>query len=191
MKVIIFLGIILTTQGFDSAKFSITQPGNRFQPVNSLERLSVANNVHSTMSCAIICYSDSLCRTFDFDSNSKQCRLFEGSFDTGSLLPNFSSAVIGWIDINTSIFDLYNATSDRCAHSRFLDGSTLSGRCECPIHTFWNGSMCLNQRYNGSSCVQTSWCRTELWLNCISSVCVGKTYAFLSAKTTAAISASY
>ena len=180
MKVILFLCIILTSKGFDPAKFTITKPGNRFQPADSVELLSVSSNVRSTMSCAILCYQDSLCRTFDFDSNSKQCRLFEGSFDTGSHQPNFSSTVIGWIKINPSMFDLYNATSDQCANSRFLDSAGLSRRCDCPIHTFWNGSMCLNQRFRGDFCLDNNWCRIDLSIHCVLSVsvCNGKIYVF-------------
>ena len=174
MKVIIFLCVILMSEGFDPLKFSMSQPGHRFQPAKNVEFLSISTNVRSTISCAMICYRHSLCRTFDFDSTSKGCRLFEGSFDTGSLRPNFSSTVVGWINIDPSMFSLYNAISSQCADNRFLNSTTLSGLCECPIHTFWNGSMCLNQRYAGGNCSGTNWCRTDLWLNCTSSFALVK-----------------
>lgn len=174
VKVIIFLCMILMGNGFDPMKFSMSQPGHRFEPANSVEFLSIFTNVRSTISCAMMCYRNNLCRTFNFDLISKACRLFEGSLDTGSLLPNFPSTVVGWINIDPSMFTSYNATSSRCVNNRFLDSTSVSGRCECPTHTFWNGSMCLNERYAGASCSGTKWCRTELWLNCISSMCVGK-----------------
>lgn len=178
-KAILFLCVIWVSEGFDPMKFSMKQPGHRFEPVDNVELLSIFTNIRSTISCAMMCYRNSLCRTFDFDSISRRCRLFEGSFDTGSLLPNFPSTIVGWITLDPSMFTLYNATSSQCMNSRFLNSTSLSGHCECPIHTFWNGSMCLNQRYAGASCLQTNWCRTGLWLNCISSICVGKTYVFV------------
>jgi hypothetical protein len=175
MKSILFLSIVLATNAFDPAKFALSGTGNRFEPANAVELLTTYNNVRAIIPCAALCYRNSLCRTFDFDSNSNECRLFEGSVDTGNLLPNFSSSVVGWIHLTPSLFDLYNASNDQCTDNRFLDSQTASSRCECPIHTFWKTSMCINQRYVNDSCVNNDWCRTDLWLNCTLLKCVGKT----------------
>ena len=175
MELIVFLSIVLSINGFDPAKFSLTTVGNKFAATNALELLSTFPNVRTVIRCAMLCYHNSLCRTFDFDSSSKECRLFEGSVDTGSLLPNFPSSVVGWINLKPSAFSLHNASNDRCVDNRFLDSDTSSGRCECPIHTFWNGSMCLNQRFINGNCTNNNWCRIDLWMNCTSMKCVGKT----------------
>ena len=96
-------------------------------------------------------------------------RLIQGSF-----YQTLPTSAVGYILLNPSMFTLYNASNDQCADSRFLDSETLSGFCECPVHTFWNGSLCLNQRFVNDSCANNRWCRDDLSLNCTSSKCVGK-----------------
>jgi len=166
---------MLVTNGFEPAKFTLNRAGNQFKAANVVELLSTSSNVRTIISCVMLCYRNSLCRTFDFDSSSGQCRLFEGSVDTGRLLPNFATTIVGWINMSPSMFSLYNASSDQCVDNRFLDSETLSDRCECPIHTFWNGSMCLNQRFDNDTCENNNWCRTDLWINCTGLMCIGKT----------------
>ncbi len=39
--------------------------------------------------CAIACHQKWTCRTFDYDSNSRRCRLFEGNLNTGSIVTSF------------------------------------------------------------------------------------------------------
>jgi hypothetical protein len=166
---------MLATDGFDPAKFALSQAGSQFKPANPVELLGAYTNVRAIIPCATLCYRNSLCRTFDFDSSSQQCRLFEGSVDTGTLLPNFPSTVVGWINMTPSLFNLYNVSNDQCVDDRFLDSQTVSGLCECPIHTFWNGSMCLNQGFANDTCENNDWCRADLWINCTLGKCVGKT----------------
>jgi len=174
-KLIVFLCVVLAANGFEPANFALSEAGYQFEAANSVELLSTFNNVREIIPCATICYRNSQCRTFDFDSSSKQCRLFEGSVDTGSLVANFSTTKVGSINISPSMYSLYNASSDQCVDNRFLDSETVSGRCECPIHTFWNGSMCLNQRFINDTCENNDWCRIDLWINCLAFQCVGKT----------------
>lgn len=174
MKLIVFLCIVLVANGFEPAKFTLSTAGNRFEPAAIVELLSTFTDVRGIIPCAALCYRNSQCRTFDFNSSSKQCRLFEGSVDTGSLLSDLSPITVGWININPSMFNLYNASNDQCVDNRFLNSETVSGRCECPIHTFWNGSMCLNQRFGNESCENDNWCRTDLWINCTAFKCFGK-----------------
>ena len=179
MNLIIFLSIVLTTDTFDPLKFGLSRVGNQFEPANAVELLGTYTNIRTVTPCAALCHQNSLCRTFDFDSSTTQCRLFEGSVDTGNILPSVSSTVVGWINLTPSLFDLYNASNTQCTDDRFLDSQTASTRCECPIHTFWNGSMCINQRFVNDTCVNNNWCRADLWLNCTSSKCVGKAFIIL------------
>jgi hypothetical protein len=178
MKLIVFLNLILVTNTFQPVYFTLSSRGNQFQPENSLQLLTITFNIRTVLSCAILCYGNSQCWTFDFDSNLNECRLFEGSVDTGILLSVSSSIIVGWINIDQSLYNFYNASSDKCVNSRFLNSDNLSGLCQCPIHNFWNGSICRNQRYDGQICQNDNWCRTDLNINCIALVCVGKKYLF-------------
>lgn len=175
MKLIVFVCLILVSNSFDPAKFTLKKDGYQFEAVNGVELLSVFFNVRALIPCTTLCFSNIQCRTFAFDSNSKQCRLFEGSVDTGNILSTVSTSTVGWVNLNSSMFSSYNASNDQCVNNRFLDSETLSGRCDCPIHTFWNGSICLNQRFVNDTCQNDSWCRTDLWIKCLASKCVGKT----------------
>jgi hypothetical protein len=177
MELILLLCIVLVSNALEPVQFTLSTMGNQFQSANAVELLTTSFNIRTPASCAMLCYQHSLCLTFDFDFNSKQCRLFEGSVDTGTILPApFSSVVVGWINIDASMYYSYNATYDKCVNNRFLYSNILTNLCECPIHTFWNGSMCLNQRYTGDVCESDNWCRTDLNIECISLVCVGKKY---------------
>jgi hypothetical protein len=176
MKLVAFLCLLVTTNGFYPAQFTLSTAGNRFQAENTLEILSTFSSIGTISPCAMLCYRNSLCRTFDFDSYSRQCRLFEASVDTGTIVSSVSTTVVGWIEMEPSLFNLYNASSDQCVDNRFLNSETSSGWCECPIRTFWNGSMCLNQRFDGDSCTNDTWCRTDLSIHCLASICVGKTF---------------
>lgn len=177
MEGIVFLCLILATNGLQPALFTLSTMGNQFQAADSIELLGTFANIHAVIPCTMLCYENIQCRTFDFNSNSQQCRLFEGSVDTGTILStSVLSSVVGWINMDSSMFDLYNASNDQCTDNRFLYSDTSSGFCSCPIHTFYNGSMCLNQRYVGEVCENNNWCRTDLFINCILSICVGKKY---------------
>jgi hypothetical protein len=177
MDRIVFLSIVLVVNGFDPAQFTLSTTGTQFQPANPIELLATFLNTPNAASCAMFCYHNGQCRTLDLDSNLKQCRLFEGSVDTGTLVStSLSSSVVGWINIPPSAYNMYNASSDQCVNNRFLISDTSSGLCQCPIHTFWNGSMCLNQRYAGEVCQNNNWCRTDLNISCFMSVCDGKKY---------------
>ncbi|CAF1249744.1 unnamed protein product [Adineta steineri] len=184
MKLLIFIQLILTTYAFAPDYFLITKPGNQFQPANIIELLAINPNIRTLIRCAILCDRNIQCRTFDYDSISKQCRLFEGSIDTGVLLSVSSASVVGSIKIDESLYDLYNASSDACANNRFLVSDTLNDWCHCPIHTYWNGSICVNQRYDGEVCANDNWCRTDLNITCVSSICTGNASSPLTSSST-------
>ncbi|CAF1083574.1 unnamed protein product [Adineta steineri] len=175
MKLVVFVCLLRIIDGFQPSQFTLSQAGYRFQPESNVQLIFTFSNIRTSVTCAIHCYQNILCRTFDFDSSSHQCRLFEGSVDTGTLISTVITTLVGWIEMDASMFSLYNATSDQCINNRFLYSDIISGRCECPMHTFYDGSMCLNQRFDGNTCANNSWCRTDLNINCIASICVGPT----------------
>ncbi|CAF1507247.1 unnamed protein product [Adineta ricciae] len=186
MKIIILLCYFLTTTSFQGEHFALSGQGNRFQPIDNIQLLSNFSNVDVTASCAMYCLQNTFCRTFDFDSISHQCHLYEGSVDTGMIIPANSSNIIGWIEILPSMFHLYNASADQCKDNRYLSSDIVSNRCQCPDRTFWNGSMCLNQRFIGDTCQENNWCRNDLNIGCILSICSISPTTTISSTTTTA-----
>ncbi|UJR19962.1 hypothetical protein I4U23_023094 [Adineta vaga] len=186
MKLIVFLQLIVTICAFAPVHFQISSIGNQFQAANMIELLAVISNIQTTIRCANLCYQNSLCRTFDYDFNSRKCRLFEGSIDTGIILSLRSTSVVGEITVDQSSYSFYNTSSNNCVNSRFLKSNTTIGLCQCPMHTVWNGSKCINQRYVGKRCADHNWCRMDLNLSCASLMCVvdGSSSSITSSTTT-------
>jgi hypothetical protein len=174
MKLVIFLCLNLIVYGFQPAQFTLSQVGYEFHSANSVELLNTFTNIRRTMLCAMLCYGHRLCRTFNFNAHTHSCRLFEGAVDTGVLVPTASVDVVGSIEIHSSAFTLFNAPSQLCTDDRFLSSDASAGLCRCPIHTVWNGSMCVNQRFNGEFCMNENWCRADIGLTCVASLCTGK-----------------
>ncbi|CAF4574497.1 unnamed protein product, partial [Didymodactylos carnosus] len=108
--------------------------------------------------------------TFDYDTLSKRCRLFEGEITTGKV--NRSAAIpstsrVSSIAYTQHLYLAYNQTCDQCQINRYL--LCINQTCQCPPHTYWNAWMCLNQGYNGSLCQNDQWCRTDKNITCSSS----------------------
>ena len=159
------------SQSFESS-IKLTVLGTRFQPRNPIELLATLSNVRSILPCAMRCNQNRQCRTFDYDSSSLVCRLFEGDISTGTVLNNSipASSRIGSIYSNTpdalEQYSLYNKSCNQCGLgvNRYLQCS--NNTCQCPINTYWNGRTCSNRLYNGSSCNSSSMCRQDLNLIC-------------------------
>ena len=136
--------------------------GTVFQPRNPIELLGISSNVGSILQCAMQCNQNRRCRTFDYDQSSLVCRLFEGEVSTGTVLSNstLSSSRVGNIRYSTTdtlqSYASYNQTCDQCGIgvNRYLQ--CINNSCRCPPNTYWNGQICLNQLYNGSSCNYSS-----------------------------------
>ncbi|CAF1230640.1 unnamed protein product [Didymodactylos carnosus] len=146
-----------------------TDFGTSFTPADPIELINTIS-VSSQIRCAQTCNVNSLCRTFDYDTLSKRCRLFEGEITTG--LVNRSAAIpstsrVGSIAYTPQIYLAYNRTCDQCQINRYL--LCISNTCQCTPYTYWNGYMCLNQGYNGSVCQNDQWCRNDKNLTCSSS----------------------
>ncbi|CAF1077668.1 unnamed protein product, partial [Didymodactylos carnosus] len=143
--------------------------GTLFAPADPIELINTIS-VSSRIGCAQTCNLNSLCRTLDYDTLSKRCRLFEGEITTGQV--NRSAAVpstsrVGSIAYTQQLYLVYNQTCNQCQINRYL--LCINNTCQCPPHTYWNGSMCLNQGYNGSSCQNGEWCRNDKNITCSSS----------------------
>ncbi|CAF4171922.1 unnamed protein product [Rotaria sp. Silwood2] len=149
-----------------SSTLILSDLGTIFQPVNIIELIRTFN-ANTLLHCSIKCNNDVHCRTIDYDSISKQCRHFAGEISTGTIISsNSPTSTVGGIIYTPDYYLSYNKMSDQCQTSRYLVVSSSSNLCTCPTETFWNGSMCLNQLYTGSTCLSDEWCRTDLNLFC-------------------------
>ena len=171
MKFIIFIiCYFLSLSGYLSIKtaqssIKIWPVGTAFQPANAVELLSITT-APSFLICGSTCNINIQCRTFVYDLISKGCTLYEGEVSTGIVLTNSSTTKLGSIIYFTNLYGCYNKTDDQCSFDRYLTADNSSNLGVCPIHTYWNGSMCLNQVYSGTSCTSDEMCRMDLALRC-------------------------
>jgi hypothetical protein len=125
---------------------------------------------------SLACYLNVQCRTFDYDSSSLVCRLFEGTLDTGYIVSAASTSCVGFLKYVPIFFTAFNQTCSQCTKNRYLTCS--NNTCQCPLHSFWNGSQCVNQRYENASCLSNEWCRNDPFgLICsMSNICTSKAW---------------
>lgn len=144
--------------------------GVQFLPVNPIELLSTTWEL-SFMRCLKQCNQNPQCRTFDFDTQSTRCRLFEGAASTGQLVASTSLfSQVGSVVFDASQYSAYGLSCDHCQMNRYL--LCVNQVCTCPLHTYWNGLLCENQKYAGSSCNLPDECRVESFnLSCSPKTC--------------------
>ncbi|CAF4048940.1 unnamed protein product, partial [Adineta steineri] len=149
----------------------LSQLSSQFQPANSIELLET-QSVSSFMQCGYICNRNIQCRTFDYNSSSMICRIFEGALDTGSIVSAAPTSRVGFIKYSSLYFIAINQPCTQCIESRYL--TCLNNTCQCPAHSFYNGSQCENQRYENASCLNNDWCRQDPFqlLCSTSSICI-------------------
>ena len=170
---VIHVSLQQQSQLFESS-IHLTEFGTAFQPPNPIELLGTFANVRSLLRCAMQCNENRRCRTFDYDRSSLVCRQFESDFSTGTVLKNstLSSSRIGSIRCNTTDalqqYSAYNQSCDQCGIgiNRYLQ--CINSTCQCPPNTYWNGELCSNQLYSGSTCMSSSQCRQDFNLTCSS-----------------------
>ncbi|UJR12033.1 hypothetical protein I4U23_016211 [Adineta vaga] len=109
------------------------------------------------------------CRTYDFDYDSTQCRLWDADITTGSIIVSSSKpkSIVGTIRFSSDMYEnIYNQSCDKCIRSRYLTCDINTNTCQCPLNTYWNGSMCLRQLFRYQICSMVNACRTDLNLTC-------------------------
>ncbi|CAF0839563.1 unnamed protein product [Adineta steineri] len=156
----------------DQFNFGICTAGLEFSPFD--ERILLfETNTDSLIRCAIQCDMAARCRTFNFDRQTKDCYLYEGDIDsTGLVVVSLSpQSVCGWIKLDMSDFANYDSPCSTCEDSRYL--TCINATCQCQPHTFFNGSMCLSQKLNGTGCTSDNQCRNDLNLTCLANMQCG------------------
>ncbi|CAF1350038.1 unnamed protein product [Adineta ricciae] len=174
----------------DQSLSQITQSGWEFLPFdNSIPPLLTTTITTKLIYCSSLCNQRSDCRTYDFDYNTTQCRLWDADITTGSILiSSKSQSVVGSIRFSSNIYrNIYNQSCDKCIQSRYSICDQTTNTCQCPLKTYWNGSICTAQLFQNQICSTVKACRTDLNLTCepqcdrtfrcssISSIGVGQT----------------
>jgi hypothetical protein len=116
----------------------------------------------------IVCNQNVQCRTFDYDSYSLVCRLFEGAVNTGNIISSGSlTSYVGSVQLPPNLFAAFGQQCVQCLNSRYLVCSSNSNNtCQCPENTIWNGVICQNQGYEDTYCSNNQWCREDVGMNC-------------------------
>ncbi|CAF1244126.1 unnamed protein product [Adineta ricciae] len=165
---IIFLFIHVHTLYADFiSNINVQNQGFDFIPANPIELFQTYSSVSSAFKCALRCHQDPQCRTYVYDLSI--CQLYQGSSDTGSIVPSPSTTrIVGAINYkNINVASAYNQSCDHCFPDRYL--VCRNNTCQCPTGTFYdNQGHCLNQLYADSTltCEDDSWCNQALNLSC-------------------------
>jgi hypothetical protein len=147
----------LTTMGWEFVSYDTSYP--------SLFTFTTTKKLY----CSLECNKRIDCRTFDFDANSRQCRLWDVDQTKGSIVVSSTKprSSVGTIRLSASIYaNSHNQSCDKCVQSRYEICNTSSNTCQCPSKTYWNGSMCLVQLLSNQIYSQVNICRSDLYLTC-------------------------
>ncbi|CAF0947933.1 unnamed protein product [Adineta steineri] len=119
--------------------------------------------------CSAECHKRITCRTFDFDADSLQCRLWEMDNTTGSIVasPSKPRSSVGSVQISPNNYvNIHNQSCSHCDQSRYEICNVNTSTCQCPPFTYWNNGMCMTQLFQGQLCSHADACRTDLNLSC-------------------------
>jgi hypothetical protein len=171
--VLILIGCILTplpTQsipdGWQSST-NLSSNGFEFSPVDQQALLLASTTANSIFSCTQQCHTMTQCRIFDFDGQSNRCRLLEGNIATmGSIVVSASSqSRVGSIKLRSEQFVNLGQPCSSCLGSRYL--TCANNTCQCPAHTYFDGSICQSQKLLGDDCGNNTECRNDLNYTCL------------------------
>ena len=163
----------------------VSVAGLMFSPVDAQALFLMEASAGSLLRCALLCHSTPTCRIFDFDDQSRRCRIFEGDIGTmGSLVSSSSSqSRVGSMQLSAAYFTRRGQACSFCEHSRYL--TCVNGTCQCYPHSYFDGSMCQSQKLIDASCNAATECRTDLNYTCLPRMKCARKYmrtVILSAK---------
>ena len=164
---LVLIVLIMPIDGVYQSYMVMSSNGLEFQPRSSIQLL-LTKTFSMFTPCAAACNQLVLCRTFDYDSTSKQCRLFEGDSSTGSIVSSSSStSFVGTVRISADLYSsIHNFPCQACEQNRYEVCSTNTSTCQCPAHTYWDGYICALQLFTNDTCENSISCRTDLNLSC-------------------------
>ena len=161
------LAFTLPINGIYSSKFTFSSPGQEFQPEVS-NQLIASMTVGSRLLCAAQCNKYISCRTFDYDSSSRRCRVLEADLSTGSIISSASSSsVVAYVTLSMALYaSIHDASCSACQENRYQICSVSTNTCQCPLNTFWYSAICALQLFQNATCAQVDACRVDLNLSC-------------------------
>jgi len=159
--------MVPSTNAVYQSLIQLSSMGMEFQPQNNVQLISI-QTAQTTVLCSAACNQLSPCRTFDYDLVSKRCRLFEGDSTTESIiLSSSSTSFVGTVLISSTLYSsIHDQNCQACQEDRYETCSTTTNTCQCPNHTYWNGSICALQLFANETCVLGNTCRSDLNLTC-------------------------
>jgi hypothetical protein len=171
MQTLIFLFFlfaysIVSPTDLPQSHIIISDVGYYFQPEQSVEWRNDML-IGSLEECIRQCNQDPLCRTFDYNFQPNECRLFEMEPSPGQIV--YDRSVIsrtGTIQLFHELYSAFNQTCDQCVQERYL--FCLQDSCQCSLNQYWDGSICRKQKYAGSLCESNTECRVADYnLTCV------------------------
>lgn len=147
--------------------FNLTSKGMQFLPADLVQLLGTVTS-SSLTKCAFTCIMFPVqCLTFEFDSSTLQCRIFEGDLTTGQIIPSTSSStsIVGMIELTLDMFVNHGQSCSECSYNRFL--ICTNATCQCHSHSYFDGFMCKLQQFTGAQCSSSAECRVDLSLTCL------------------------
>jgi hypothetical protein len=146
----------------------VQQLGTDFIPANPIELIANYNDISTFDSCYNRCYLNFKCRTVVSDTTWPFiCQFYEGSIDTGTLIPSSSSTSrVSNFLYNATDYSHYNQTCNINAFTLYRFLMCSDGLWCCPDASYWNGSICLNAAYYNHSCNTNDACRSDVGLLC-------------------------
>ena len=156
----------------------ISDPGTQFFPIDETLLLLDTVLVPSYQDCAYSCHQNALCRVFDYDSLSQQCRLFEGDLETTGLIgpSNSSTSTAGDLEQLPFLFSAYGQPCSACSGDRYL--RCINATCSCQEHTYSTGNVCASQSLYAGSCTTADQCRSDLNQTCLQFLQCGRKLSF-------------
>ena len=176
-SLILFLMLLSRTQASQSC-IRMGHPGTQFFPTDESIVLLGTVLLPSYQACLYTCHLNDLCRVFDYDSRSQQCRLFEGDLQTTGLIgpSNSSTSTAGDLEQLPFLFATYGQPCGACSQSRYL--RCINATCACQEHTYWTSNVCASQSLYAGACTTADQCRSELNHTCLQFFQCGRKLSF-------------
>ncbi len=156
----------------------MSDTGYYFSPTQDTDWLDVIL-VNSLTECVHQCNQNSLCRTFDYDTQPNTCRLFQVEPSPGQIMynPSFVSHV-GYVQLFPDFYSAINQPCDSSVMTHYL--ICVGNIFQCPWNTFWDGSTCQKQKYAAEVCTNSNECWNNYYnLTCASAPICTSTGLFI------------
>ena len=95
----------------------------------------------------------------------------------GSIIASSSSqSRVGSIKVRSEQFIYRGQPCSFCQGSRYL--TCMNNTCQCPAHTFFDGTLCQSQKLLGADCNNNTECRLDQNYTCLPRQQCGRKYQY-------------